>query len=486
MSNPLRRLARNSAATLMIRGGDMVYAFLSMAILARYFGPSLYGVYVFIISFVFIFIPIINFGIAPVMVRELTVRKAAGGDYFGSGVAFRVMTAILAWVIILAVLPFLGLNRIQRLALLIFCFSEFSWLAFAIFGEVYVAFERMEIGAYLSCGNRVLSLIILVAISHFDLGFLAVFFSLAILNVATLVVTITLVHRKFLRPRLVWRPDLLRFWFKASWAMAIASIIMQCFLRVDIYILRIFRSAAEIAYFEAPYKIVSHSYFISIALAIALSPTLARLAQTDLARFRPVMEQFLKLLFVVALPLTAAAIFLGPKIIVPLLGAKFAPAEPAMALLSWCIFLGFFEPILTAVLVFINKTKMVFLIHVTGLAVDILLDLLLIPHYGYLGACYSNIAAYGTIFLVSFAATYYFAGGFSLVQVTGRIAPAALVLAAGLYAYGYLAARMTISHNLEIILGILVALVLYPLILFLSRAITRQELAMLKESMDQP
>ena len=312
MSNPVWQLAKNFAAMLMIRGGDMIYAFLSMAILARYFGPSLYGDYVFIISFIFIFNPLINFGIPPIMVRKSAVRKTSGHEYFGSGLAFRLMMAVLALLIILAVFPYLGLNRVQQLALLIFIVSEFSWLTFGIFGEVYIAFEKMEIGTYLFSINRGLSLITLVGITYFDLGFLAIFIALGIINLVSLIITILIVRDKFLRPQLVWRADLLRFWFKAAWAMAISTIIMQSFLRVDVYILRIFRDAAEIAYFEAPYKIISHTYFISAAIAIALSPTFARLAQVNLMHFRTIVEQCLKLLLIIALPLTAGAIILGP------------------------------------------------------------------------------------------------------------------------------------------------------------------------------
>lgn len=466
------------------RGGDFVYAFLSMAILARYFGPSLYGDYVFIISFVFLFNPLINFGIPPIMVRELALRKASGSDHFGSGLAFRLMMAVIAVLIISASLPFLGLNRVQQLALLIFTLSELSWTTFGIFGEVFIAYERMEICTYLFAMNRGISLIFLVGISYFDLGFLAVFIALGIINILSLMVSAVIVRDKFLRPKLVWRGDLFRFWVKSAWAIAVSTAVMQYFLRVDVYILRIFRDPAEIAYFDAPYKIISHTYFISAAIAIAFSPAFARLAETNISQFRPIMEQCLKILLIIVLPLVAGAIILGPHLMVPLLGQKFAPAEPAMALLSWCILFGFFEPLLSSVLISIKRTGVVLVIHVLALGVDVILDLYLIPRYGYLGACYSNIAAYGTVFLVSLIMTYYLVGGFSLVQVTGRVVPLGLLLAGGLYLYSYLASWQVMPPKIFMAVGIFSGLVLYPILLFLSRAITRQDLALLSEAMD--
>ncbi len=483
--NPLWRLAKNFVAMLLFRGGDVIYAFLSMAILARYFGPSLYGDYVFIVSLVYVFIPLINFGMHPIMVRELAVRKAAGSDYFGSGLAFRMILAVIALLSTLGMLPYLGLSRLQQLALLICLLSELSLLLCRIFGEVFVAFERMEIETYLYTADRALSLALLVGISYFDLGFLAVFIAFGILNFLTLLASILIVRDNFLHPHLVWRPDLLWFWFKAAWPMAISMAIMEYFFRVDVYILRIYRDPAEIAYFEAPYKIIAKVCMISAAIAIAFSPAFARLAQHSISQFRPTLEQCLKILLIIVIPLAAGSIILGPHLMVPLLGKQFAPAKPAMALLSWCLLFAFFEPVLTAVLISIKKVWVVPVIHVMALGVDLVLDLLLVPTYGYLGACYSNIVAYGTLFLVSLVLAYYFVGGFSLVKITGRVVPLGLLLGGGLYAYSFLASWQIMPSRTFLAVGIGLAMVFYPLLLVIGRVLTRQDLALLKETMGQ-
>ena len=136
-----------------------------------------------------------------------------------------------------------------------------------------------------------------------------------------------------------------------------------------------------------------------------------------------------------------------------------------MALLSWCIFLAFFEPLLSASLISINRTRVVLLIHILGLVVDVLLDLYLIPRYGYFGACYANMAAYGTIFLVSLVATYHFLGGFSLMQIAGRVLPLGLLMAGGLYFFKCLASWNVMSPEVFLSVEIFSALVLYPLLL---------------------
>jgi len=484
-NNPIWKLVRNIFSVLAIRAGDVIYAFLSLAVLARYFGPSLYGDYVFIVSFVFIFIPYINFGLHPIMVRELAVKKKERVVYYGSGLAFRLLLAVTAAVIILVSLPSLGLNDTQKTALLICFLAELSLLGCRILDEVFITFERIEIDSFIFLSNRTVSIIMLLGISHFDLGFLAVFAVFGVINVLTLLISATIINWSFLPIRFAWRSELLLFWLKAGWAMAISMALMEYFLRVDVYILRIFRDPAEIAYFEAVYKIIAKLYMISSAFAIALSPAFARLAEAGYQRLRPLIEQSLKVLLIIVIPLGAGAIILGPHLVVPFLGEKFAPSEKAMSLLSWCLFFSFFEPLLTGVLIAIRKVWVVPVIHFIAISINLVFDLLWVPEFGYIGACYANIVAYATLFLVSIGVTYYSIGGFSLKRAVGRVAAVGLLTACCLYLYKSLEFWIPMSPVLFFTLGTIISFSVYMLLLWLARALTWDDLVSFKETVGQ-
>jgi O-antigen/teichoic acid export membrane protein len=258
---------------------------------------------------------------------------------------------------------------------------------------------------------------------------------------------------------------------------------MEYFFRVDIYVLRIFRDPAEIAYFEAPYKIIAKINLIGVAIGIALAPAMARLAQSALSQFKPILEQILKILLIIVIPLSVGAIFLGPHLMVPLLGEKFAPAAAAMGLLSWCVFFASFEPLMTATMVSINKVWAVLVVNLMALGVDLVLDLYLVPGYGYLGACYANICAYAGMFLVSLAMTYYFVGGFSLRRIAGRVLPSALLLGIALYFLSYLSSWNLLPPLAFKMVTFSLGLMLYAALLVWSRAITRDDLALLMQAM---
>jgi O-antigen/teichoic acid export membrane protein len=485
----IRRVVKNLLSLLSARLFDVLYTFLVMAILARYFGPRLYGDYAFVVALVFIYLPIINFGVGPIMVRELSVHTERREEIFGAGLTFRLLLALVAILGTVVSLPLFSLGHRLALALVICLLSELCLLGVRICAEVFITFEKVELETYITLTNRFISLLLLLAISYFDLGFLAVFIAFVILNSLALTVALLIVRANFLRPRLVWRGHLLWFWLKKALPLAISFVFLESFLRVDILILRMFRDPAEIAYFDVAYKIIYRLVLVSTVFAMVLSPAMARLGQDEKDRLRGLVELCLKILLILVIPITLVAHMLGPHLIVPFFGVKFGPAKLAIATLSWCLFFAFFEPFLTGVLISIKKTWMVPITNGVILGVNLLLDVLLIPAYGYLGACYANIGAYALWFILSLIVSHYVLGGLSLARVAGRVLPVGLAVAALLLAW----------HSLNPWLGgkgqsvflpataeVAAAMILYGVLLFALKAITWPEIAALREALGKP
>lgn len=479
--NPIKRLFKNLFSLLSVRSFDYVYTFLVMVILTRYFGPQLYGDYAFIVSLVFICIPLINFGITPLMVRELATTTGEQEDIFGAGLTFRLILAAVAIVGIMAILPFLSLPRQLALGLVICLAGEICLLGVRTCAEVFTAFEMMHFESYLGVANRAVSLILLLLIRYKDLGFLAVIASIAIINVVTLVVGLAIVRQRFLRPRLVWRGQLLWFWLKEAFPIAISFMTLESFLRVDVFVLRAFRDPAEIAFFDVAYKLIYRLICLFSILAIVLSPIMARLAEEDLSRLRGLAEQCLKYLFILAIPLTAAVHILGPQLIVPLFGVKFKPAEQSMSILSLCLFFAFFEPFLTAAMISMKKNWVIPITSGLALGTNLLLDLILIPHYGFVGACYANIGAYACSFALALALSYHYLGGFSIYRVIGRVLPIGLGVAAIIFLYHSAALKISIPSFPLACLTVMAVLTIYAVLLYLAGVLNWEEYVGFKE-----
>jgi O-antigen/teichoic acid export membrane protein len=485
----IKRVAKNLISLVSVRAFDVVYTFLVMAILARYFGPRLYGDYAFVMALVFIYLPIINFGVTPIMVRELSVHPDRRDEIFGAGLSFRLLLALVAILGTVVVLPLTSLSSRLAVALVICLVSELCLLGVRMCAEIFITYERMELETYLTLTNRILALIFLLAISHYDLGFLAVFIAFAALNSLALATALFIVRGNFLKPHLVWRGHLMWFWIKEALPLAISFGILETFLRIDILVLRVFRDPSEIAYFDVAYKVIYRIVMVASVLAIVLSPAMARLAHNEMERFRGLVEQGLKMLLILAIPITLMAHLLGPLLMVPCFGAKFKPAELAIATLSWCLFFSFFEPFLTGILISIKKAWLVPVTNGSILGVNLVLDLLLIPSYGYLGACYANVGAYFLWFILSLIISSYVLGGLSLRRVISRVLPVGLAVAVTLLAWHYLNPWLSREGHwpfLNTTVEVGAALLIYGTLLYLFKAMSWHEVMALRESLGKP
>jgi O-antigen/teichoic acid export membrane protein len=484
----IKGVAKNIVALMSVRVFDVLCTFLVMAILARYFGPSLYGDYAYIVAVVFIYLPFVNFGLPSIMVRELSINPDRREEIFGVGLTFRGILVLAAVLGTVAVLPFISLDRQLAVALVVCLLSELCLLGVRICAEVFYTFEKMELETYLSMINRVTGVILLLGVVHFNLGFLAVFFTFAAVNIIAFCAALCIVNARFLKPRLVWRSDLLWGLFKKALPLAISFAFLEGFLRVDILILRIYRDPSEIAHFDIAYKIISRIPLVASVLATVLSPAMARLAKNRKERFRGLVEQALKLLLIVVIPITLGAHILGPRLMVPFFGEQYRPSELAIATLSWCLFFSFFEPFLTAALVSMNKAWVVPITNGIILAVNLLLDLLLIPTHGYLGACYANIVAYGLWFVISLVVFYRVSGGFSPARVAGKVLPVGLFMAALFLGWHYLNPWFAqgFSSFLAACAETAVALLFYGALLCIVKAVTVSEIGALRESLGKP
>jgi O-antigen/teichoic acid export membrane protein len=485
----IRNTAKNIVSLMLVRVFDVLYTFLTMAILAHYFGARLYSDYAYIVALVFIYLPFINFGITPIMVRELSVNPKRREEIFGAGLTFRGILALGALIGTVVMIPFLSMEGRLAVALVVCLLSELCLLGIRICAEVFYTFEKMEVETFLSTTNRLLGIILLLGVVHFSLGFLAVFFTFFAVNLIAFCAALWVLNARFLKPRLVWRIDLLCDWFKKALPIAISFIFLESFLRADILILRIYRNPTEIAYFDVAYKIIYRVPVVASMLVGAISPAMARLAENQKERFPGLVEQVLKLLLILAIPITFVVRVMGPHLMVPFFGEQFKPSELAIETLSWCLFFSFFEPFLTAGLISMNKTWVVPMTNGVILAVNLVLDFLLIPTHGYLGACYANIGAYSSWFFLSLVVFYRVSGGFSPARVAGKVLPVALlmiVLFVGFHSVNPWITQGGSSSFQAACVETGVALLLYGLLLCAVKAVTLLEIDSLSKYLGKP
>lgn len=136
--------------------------------------------------------------------------------------------------------------------------------------------------------------------------------------------------------------------------------------------------------------------FITVALRSTLYPRVSRWDKTgDVALIEKSLSSAITYSFVLAIPVSLGGFLIGDKLLYYFYGAEFGAAYMTMVVLFIVQIVNIFTFFFTAYLTAMNYLKDLFKITVVSVAVNIILNALLISHIGILGAAIATAVTMG-------------------------------------------------------------------------------------------
>ena len=161
----------------------------------------------------------------------------------------------------------------------------------------------------------------------------------------------------------------------------------------DNIILGIFRSSEEVGMYDAAFKLSTLSAIVLLAINAIQAPVFSELYhKKEMGRLQNIIFKSNRLLFFTSLPLTAILCFF-PKPILGFLGEGFKEAWLALILLSIGNFINSITGSIGILLQMSGHQKQYNKIITSSAVGSVLLNFILVPQYGLVGAAISSSAA---------------------------------------------------------------------------------------------
>jgi O-antigen/teichoic acid export membrane protein len=177
--------------------------------------------------------------------------------------------------------------------------------------------------------------------------------------------------------------------------------------RSEFFFLAHYSGNAEIAFYSIAFSSVTGLRLIPRALGSATAPAFATLFGAGaLDRIRSGYSRTVRLLLLVTLPLTAAALALGPELIEEIFGRDYAGAGAPVRILLVSFPATTLSSVAVSLLAGFGKIRLPIVANAVAAAIDIGLAAALIPSLEARGAAIANAAGQGTaaVLLLVFAA----------------------------------------------------------------------------------
>lgn len=162
------------------------------------------------------------------------------------------------------------------------------------------------------------------------------------------------------------------------------------------------RGDIEVGWYSAAYRFMEASILIPNMIMIPIYPVFSRLYISSIDSLISKYKRILKIMIIISLPIMIVVMFLSEKVITIFYGASFINSTPALVILISAIPFIFLTFVFGALLPAINKQNVNTISTGICMILNILLNLILIPSYGYLGASVSTVITEGILCAILF------------------------------------------------------------------------------------
>ena len=179
--------------------------------------------------------------------------------------------------------------------------------------------------------------------------------------------------------------------FRRSFPLVINILLGLMIFNADLIFLWLFRSTETVGYYNASYQLISFLINLAWAYSFSLLPALTR-ASADNGDRRRLYASSVAQTFAVGLPIAVGGALLAPQIIGLVFGPQYLPSAAPLAVLIASVPFMLFKDVGMVTLIVAGRESTVMKMTAAAVALNIALNLLVIPRYGLIGAACTTLA----------------------------------------------------------------------------------------------
>ena len=373
-----------------------VLAFLVSILLARYLGPDGFGAYAYLWSIIAILAPFTVFGLEQIGLRHLVTTPARQPAILGSALALRITGALVGVALASAAIALLGAPIGASPELGAFAALSLLFMPSEAINGVFKARERM---AWIAAPRIAISCVAAAVTAAAVLvgGVLADFVAIRV-GEAALVAAVTLLALRLADsawPRFKVDRALVRSLLREGWPLFLSALSVVVYMRIDQVMLGSLSPAAELGYYSVAVRIAEALLFVPMAMSAAYYASLVNAFNSGSpGAFEREIQAYYDVsglsAWAIALLVALAARF----VLVPGFGEAYAPAVPMAYILAGSIVFASIGVARSTMLTIRGWVWTPVITTSAGALVNLLLNFLLIPAYGGIGAAIATLASY--------------------------------------------------------------------------------------------
>jgi O-antigen/teichoic acid export membrane protein len=460
---------RNTLALFVPQIVNPTVSFILVLVISRYLGVTGLGKYSLIFSFIGIFSSLANMGLSTLVVREVTRRPKEVHVFFLNAAAIGSLSSLAMIVAMNALIAGMGYESDVVRAGLIFSFSLLASTTISFIESVFRAEEKSHYIALTQVIENVVKVAACVCLLLTGHGIVTIFAAILCSRFFGLSLMSWFYVRVFGLPRGRFHPEIMRLLAREAPTFTSITIFATLHLNLNQIMLSKIQDMHAVGIFSAADRLLSICITMPVAFGSALLPSFTRKHLDGMEALRSLTSDALRYMYLWNLPIVLGTFLLSDQIINVIYGAKFDAAGSLLRvhILSLIPFSTVY--LLAQVLMATDNQRVDLKINIAGATLVFLLNLVLIPHFGAMGAVVTTLI---TIVIFNQLQYWYIRSHLFTLSFLGLVwRPLAAALTMGVVTYSLSATSL--------FLNIGISAIAYFVLIVVFRAVSRNELLFL-------
>ena len=392
-------IIKNTGSTVLIRGLFGVARIVVLLLITKQFGPTEFGRLSLVLSITEIFKVMADFGLDTIAIRRFSVNRLLSERILKNALTLKLISATIAYAAANIFFWFLYSSTEGLVLLLIIAVSIYSTLLV----NAFVSYFQANLRVSHIIGSNVISagVYILLTLLCLHLQYPLIAFAVIIpLSEAVNLIFTARVYRSISPLQLNFHKKIILSLLKESLPVGIAGLIIVTYIRMDNLMIGWYIGEQGVGEYAAAYRLTEPFFLIFSSLSLSLFAYFSSLRNAvDAQKAQRALFSIMVPLAVLSM-LIAVTVFVFSNNIIDVLPDKYKTSLGVLMILCWLIVFRAINPQLTAFINSRGKYGLVTAIASGNLAINVLLNLFLIPRYGVTGAAGAVVATefFNTLF----------------------------------------------------------------------------------------
>jgi polysaccharide transporter, PST family len=390
----LRKIIANTGWLFVDQVAAALGVFLVGAWVARYLGPTRYGIYNYALAIVALLTPLVALGLKDIVIRDIVRAPKGKDDILGTTFGLQLIGGLLSLGLAIGIAGSTRSANALTSWLIVILAGQFIFQGFSL--TLAYWFNSQVQAKYIVWANNIaLFLYCLVRIGLVLSEAPLIAFAWAALGQAFVYAVAVAVFYHISGQKLfTWQVSFSRAkrLLGNSWPLLISDLAIMAYMKMGQIMLGNMVDAKELGIYSAAVRLAELWYFIPMAIASSVFPAVVRSHENDdVEVYRKRMQLFYDAMAGIAYMIVIPLALLAPLLVKMVFGPAYAEAGSMLRVYAWALLFVFLGVARSSWFIAEDMVRFSMLATILGALTSIVMNLILIPRFGGLGAAWAVV-----------------------------------------------------------------------------------------------